>query len=357
MFAHRGRVVHAKTAGYADVASRRSMQLDTRFRIASMTKPVTAVAALKLIEEGRLGLDDPVERYLPAARELRVATSRDRDDSGEVPTVPLETPLTIRHLLTFTAGIGDEEDPSDLGRLWSERNIYSGEGSLGERMDRLLTVPLYDQPGRTWRYGWSADVLARIIEVASGESIDRYLESRIFTPLSMTSTGYTLNDHERGSLASMYTQDADRTLVYVPKPRSLPVGWTPGGGGLISTASDYMRFALMLWNGGSYDGVRVLTPESVAMMTQPHVQKGVLEEWGIDGVGWGLGLAVVYDEEATPMIDRTGDFWWTGFYGTHFFVSPETELVGVVLTQNQPSRHSWLPYPIYLAPAMAYLGL
>jgi CubicO group peptidase (beta-lactamase class C family) len=357
MFAHRGRVVYAKTAGYADIASERPMQLDTRFRIASMTKPITAVAALKLIEEGRLGLDEPVERYLPAARGMRVATSSDRNESGEVPTEPLEAPLTVRHLLTFTAGIGDEEDPSDLGSLWSERNIYNGEGTLAERVDRLLTVPLYEQPGRTWRYGWSADVLARVIEVASGDSIDRYLESRIFTPLSMNATGYTLPERERRGLASMYTQDANGSLVYVPVPRSLPHGWTPGGGGLISTASDYTRFALMLWNGGSYDGVRVITPESVAMMTRPHVTKGVLEKWGIDGVGWGLGLAVVHDGEATPMIDRTGDFWWTGFYGTHFFVSPETDLVGVVLTQNQPSPHSSLPYPVYLAPAMAYFGL
>ena len=356
MFAHRGRVVHTKAAGWADIASEEPMRLDTRFRIASMTKPVTAVAALKLIEEGRLGLDDPVERYLPSARGIRVATSTDRGENGRVPTEPIEAPLTVRHLLTFTAGIGDEGDPSDLGRLWSERNIYRGGGSLAERVDRLLTAPLYEQPGRTWRYGWSADVLARVIEVAAGESIDRFLESRIFAPLSMHATGYALPERARGRLASMYTQDRDGSLVYVPTPRSLPMGWTPGGGGLISTVSDYMRFALMLWNGGSFDGVRVLSPESVAMMTQPHVTRGVLQDWGIDGVGWGLGLAVVHDDQATPMVDSTGDFWWTGFYGTHFFVSPEKELVGVVLTQNQPSPHSSLPYPIYVAPALAQFG-
>jgi CubicO group peptidase (beta-lactamase class C family) len=357
MFAHRGQVIHAKAAGHADIETRRPMQLDTLFRIASMTKPVTAVAALKLVEEGRLGLDDPVARYLPAAGALRVATGRERDSSGRIPTAPLEIPLTVRHLLTFTAGIGSEEDPSDLGRLWRERNIYGGEGSLADRIDRMLTAPLYEQPGTTWRYGWSADVLARVLEVASGEPFDRILETRVFEPLSMNDTGYSVPETERHRLASMYTQDADGDLVLVPDPYSLPAGWTPGGGGLVSTAGDYIRFALMLWNQGAYDGVRVLSPESVSLMTRPHVTHGVLDEQEINGLAWGLGIAVVADDEATPMVDRTGDYWWAGFYGTHFFVSPETDLVGVVLTQNQPGPHSPLPYPIYIATALAFFGI
>jgi CubicO group peptidase (beta-lactamase class C family) len=357
MLAHRGRVVHATTAGYADIDSKRPMTLDTRFRIASMTKPVTAVAALTLIEDGRLDLDDLVARYIPEAKGLRVATSRDRNGDGTIPSVPLATPLTVRHLLTFTAGIGNEEDDSDLGRAWKARNIYFGVGSLADRVKRLMTAPLYEEPGRTWRYGWTSDVLARVVEVASGEPLDRLLETRIFAPLGMRSTGYLPPDHQRGDLATMYTQDEDGNLVRVETPRSDASGWTPGGSGLVSTAGDFMRFALMLWNGGIYDGARILSPESVALMTRPHVTSGVLEDWGIDGVGWGLGVAVVLDADATPMIDRTGDYWWTGFYGTNFFVSPETDLVGVVLTQNEPGPYSPLPYPIYFAPSFAYLGL
>lgn len=357
VFAHRGRVIHAKAAGYADIEAGRPMTLDTRFRIASMTKPVTAVAAMKLVEDGVLGLDDPVGDYLPSARRLRVATSRDRDRRGEVPTVPLATPLTIRHLLTFSSGIGDEEDASDLGRIWSERNVYAGDGSLADRIERLLTAPLYEEPGQRWRYGWSLDVLARVIEVASGDRFDRVLEELIFEPLSMTSTGFSVPDDRRQELASMYTQNEAGELVRVATPRSLPVGWTPGGGGLISTASDYMRFALMLWNGGTYDGVRILSPESIATMTRPHVTRGVLEAYDIEGMAWGMGLAVVDDADATPMIDYPGDFWWMGFYGTHFFVSPETDLVGVVLTQNQPGPHSPRPYPIYFATALAFFGI
>lgn len=357
MIARDGHVVHATTAGFADIESRRPMQLDTRFRMASMTKPVTAVAALALIEEGRLGLDDPVARYLPAAAGVRVAASRSINGSGVIDTVPLARPLTVRHLLTMTSGIGSEEDESDLGRIWAERYIYAGGGSLADRIDRLLTAPLYEQPGEIWRYGWSSDVLARVVEVAAGEPFDRFLQRRIFGPLGMTSTGFLPPEGQREDMARLYTQDADRNLVLRPVSPSDAVGWTPGGSGLVSTAGDWMRFALMLWNGGEYDGTRILSRRSVELMTRPHVSEGVLSEFHVEGHGWGLGLAVVMDADATPTIDSDGDFWWTGYLGTTFFVSPSTGLAGVVLTQNLPGPHSRPPYTIYLAPAFAYLGL
>ena len=137
----------------------------------------------------------------------------------------------------------------------------------------------------------------------------------------------------------------------------MPPDWTPGGSGLVSTAGDYMRFALMLWNGGSFDGTRILSEAMVETMTTPHVTSGVLVEEGIEGLGWGLGLAVVVDADGTPTIDRDGDFWWSGYYGTTFFVSPATGLVGVVLSQNQPSAHSGLPYAVFLAQTFPFLGL
>ena len=356
MFARDGHVVHATTAGYADIESRRPMQLETRFRMASMTKPVTAVAALLLIEEGRLGLDDPVARYIPAAGELRVATSIQNAAGGTIPTAPLARPLTVRDLLTFRAGIGSEEDTSDLGQLWSARYIYAGSGSLEERVDRILTAPLYEQPGARWRYGWSADVLARVVEVAAGEPFDRFLERRIFAPLGMESTGFLPPEGDRADLATMYTHDEDGDLVRVDTPRSDAVGWTPGGSGLVSTAGDYMRFALMLWNGGSYAGTRILSRSSVELMTRPHVASGPLEDQDIEGVGWGLGIAVVVDADATPLVDRNGDFWWAGYYGTNFIVSPETGVVGVILTQSQPGPFTGDAYVLYFAPAFAFWG-
>jgi CubicO group peptidase (beta-lactamase class C family) len=200
-------------------------------------------------------------------------------------------------------------------------------------------------------------VLARVVEVAAQEPLDRFLQRRIFEPLGMSSTRFMLHEEEREELARVYTQDESRNLVRVDAPRGDVVGWTAGGGGLVSTAGDYMRFALMLWNRGSYDGARILSSESVELMTQPHVTDGVLEEWDIPGVGWGLGVAVILDADATPMIDRTGDFFWSGYLGTIFWVSPETDLVSVVMTQNEPGPYSPPPYAIYFAPALASVGL
>ncbi|MCE9514471.1 MAG: beta-lactamase family protein [Mycobacterium sp.] len=345
MFARDGQVVYSTTAGYADIASGAPMELDTRFRIASMTKPVTAVAAMILIEEGRLGLDDPVSRYIPAAADLRVATSESAAPDGTIATVALDSPLTVRDLLMFSSGIGSAGD------------IYAGSGSLESRIDRLMTVPLYEQPGTQWRYGYSADVLARVVEVASGEAFGEFVVDRILEPLGMASTSYLAAGSDRDGLATMYTQDAGGRLVAVDQPRGDSLDWTPGGSGLVSTAGDYMRFALMLWNGGTYQGTQILKPETVTLMTRPAVQSGVLADEGIDGLGWGLGMAVVVDADATSTFDRTGDFWWSGTYGTTFFVSPSTGLVGIVLSQNQTGPYSPIPYAIYLTPALAFLGL
>ena len=280
------------------------MAIDTRFRIASMTKPVTAVAALLLVEDGRLGLDDPVARYIPAAGALRVATSTDFGPDGSIPTAPISRPLTVRDLLNFRSGMGSANDESDLGRVWGERQFRSGEGSLGDRVDRVLTAPLYEQPGEQWRYGRSADVLARVVEVAADEPFDQFLQRRIFTPLGMDSTRYLPPLEERAGMATLYTQDENQDLVRVEGRNPGGLSWTPGGSGLVSTAGDYLRFALMLWNRGSYDGTRILAPETIAMMTQPHVPSGVLRDMGMEGLGWGLGIAVVVDPDATPFADR-----------------------------------------------------
>ena len=357
IFARDGELVHATTAGYADIASRAPMQFDTQFRIASMTKPITAVAAMILVEEGRLGLDDPVAQYIPAAADLRVATSQTALPDGTFPSVPLDEPLTVRDLLKFASGIGGNATTSDLDRLWAGNNLYTGSGSLEQRVDRILTSPLYEQPGEVWRYGWSADVLARVVEVAADEPFGDFVTGRILDPLGMTATEFLTAESPRDRLATMYTQDSAGRLVVVDRLGGDSLDWTPGGSGLVSTASDYMRFALMLWNGGTYQDTQILKPETVTLMTRPAVESGVLIDEGIEGLGWGLGMAVVVDGDATANFDRTGDYWWSGFYGTTFFVSPSTGLVGVVLSQNQPGPYSPTPYVVYLAQALAFFGL
>jgi CubicO group peptidase (beta-lactamase class C family) len=355
-FARDGVVVSAVSAGYADREAGLPMRIDTRFRLASMTKPVTAVAAMILIQEGRLRLAAPVADFIPEARDLRVATSKNLRPDGTFPTEPLARPLTVRDLLMFQSGIGAKDDDSDLGRIWGSNDIYAGSGSLGDRVARVLSAPLYEQPGQRWRYGWSADVLARVVEVAAGVPFDQFLRERIFLPLGMSDTSFLPPSEQRDRLAAMYTQDADGALELVPLPASDAPFWTPGGSGLVSTAGDYLRFALMLWNRGAYDGVRILSPETVREMTTAHVTEGVLVDEGIEGLGWGYGLAVVVDSDATAMIDEDGDFFWSGYYATTFFVSPKKGLVGVVLAQNQPAENSPIPYPVFLAQSFAYFG-
>ena len=354
LVAHDGRVVYGRTTGFADVEGRVPMTLDTRFQIASMTKPITAVAAMILVEEGRLALDDRVDRFLPDFAELPVITGLAPD--GNVETEPLAEPLRIRHLLTFTSGLGGYgESDEPLDRAWHAREIEdAGLGSLAERIARIPGLPLYEQPGQRWRYGWSFDVLARVVELAAGEPFDAFLEKRIFSPLGMHSTSFPDAVPAEAPLAKMYTHDPDGELVREPRFDAwYGRGWTPGGGGLVSTAPDYLRFAAMLANGGTLGDVRILTPESVAAMTRLQVPSGVLADMGLDGLGWGLGVCVVADAGRTPMRDATGDFWWSGRFGSQFWISPANRTIVVLMQQTERSATSELPVTASLVQAFA----
>ena len=360
MFARDGEIVYATTAGYADVERRIPMTLDTPVRIASMTKPVTAVAAMSLVEDGLLGLDDPVSRYIPLAADLRVATRHTRNPDGGFDSVPLSHPLLVRHLLMFASGIGGNTsigDDSDLEKLWQEQGVGGGSGSLKERVERALTLPLFEQPGTLWRYGGSADVLARVMEVAAGQSFPEILEQRIFQPLGMSHTEHLPPPERQADLARVYTQDENGELVLAPKRIDEETDWTPGGGGLVSTVGDYMRFGLMLRGRGNLEGVKILEPETVAEMTRPHLASGVLVSEGLKGLGWGLGVSVVVDSEQSITIDRDGDFWWAGYFGSYWAVSPEADLVGVVISQNEPGPYSDTPFEPGAAVSLALAGL
>jgi CubicO group peptidase (beta-lactamase class C family) len=359
LVARNGRVSYAYTTGWQDVEARVPMALDTRFHLASMTKPITAVAALILIEEGKLSLDDPIERFLPAFADAAVAVDRATGAGGEserhASTRSLDRSIRVRHLLTFTSGMGGYEESDDpLDVAWRERQIEAfGLGTLAARVDRIPGLPLYEEPGQRWRYGWSLDVLARIVERVAEEPYEVFLEHRIFRPLAMESTHYRDAVPADAQLAKLYTQAADGALVlddqYEPY---YGLGWSSGGGGLISTAPDYMRFALMLANGGELDGTRILEPETVAEMTRLHVASGVLADRDLDGLGFGLGVSVVADADATPMSDRDGDYWWSGLFGTHFWISPSQRNVLVVMQQNAPSPHSGLPIAPFVVQAL-----
>ena len=360
MFAREGKIVFATTAGHADVERRIPMTLDTRVRIASLTKPITAVAAMTLVEDGMLGLDDPVSEYIPVAADLRVATRHERNADGAFDTVPPSSPLRVRHLLMFASGIGGSSSiggDSDLEALWQQRGVSAGPGSLAERVERALTLPLFEEPGTVWRYGGSADVLARVMEVAADAPLPEILRERVFRPLGMHQTEHLPPPERQGDLARIYTQDENGDLVPVPERIAEARDWTPGGGGLVSTIGDYMRFGLMMRAGGTLDGVKVLEPETVAEMTRPHLESGVLTSEGLEGLGWGLGMSVVVDADASITIDRDGDYWWAGYFGTYWAVSPDADLVGVVFSQNEPGPHSDTPYAPGAAVSLALAGL
>lgn len=358
LFARDGVPIYANAAGFKDIASEQPMAMDTLVRIASMTKPVTAVAAMILVEEGKLSLDDPVAAYLPAFAQLRVATSETPGADGAFPSAPAATPLTVRHLLMFSSGTGPGlAKDTPLAEYWDQHGIYrQPQGDLGVRVDALAQLPLFEEPGTRWRYGASADVLARVVEVASGQTISDFMQARILQPLGMTQTRYAPYRDDIPGAATVYTQNENGDLIEAALEHSA-TDWAPGGSGLVSTASDYLRFALMLWNGGEYQGVRILQQSTVDDMRRLHVPGGVLADQDIEGLGWGLGMAVVADADASIMADRNGDFWWSGYLGTTFFVSPETGLVGVILSQNEPSEFSGLPAEIFIVQALAYAGL
>ncbi len=359
LFALDGHAVYANTAGWADLEQKRPMTLDTRMRFASMTKPLTAVAAMILVEREQLSLDDPVARYIPAFAGARVAVDHSPAADGHYRTTAAD-PLLVRHLITFASGIGPgREAPgseSELWRAWMHADPRQADASsLDEATAQIATLPLFEQPGTRWRYGWSADVLARVVEVASGQSFSQFLQREIFDPLGMVDTSFLPPADRRHELATVYITGPDGELI--PIIPDSDTDYAEGGSGLISTARDYLRFALMLWNGGEYLGARVLNIATVAEMRSLHVSSGVLKTDGIDGVGWGLGMAVVADSEASLTPDRDGDFWWSGYLGTTFTISPEAGLVGVVLTQHAPGPAAEQPTVLYIIQALAFAGL
>ena len=363
IFAKDGKVIHATAKGMADIDNRIAMNTGTRFRIASMTKPITAIATLILIEEGKLSLYDPIEKFIPSAAKIRVAVQAEQMLDGKLVTEPLKRPITVFDLLTFSSGAGysdsvDNKGLSRLSHLWAESDIYKGSGSLEQRVNKIMRLPFFEQPGKIWRYGWSTDILARVVEVASKESFGDFLNKKIFLPLEMNETNFFSDENKDNHIAEVYSRNGLFNLTLVENPRSNPVDWTPGSSGLISNAEDYIKFALMLWNEGEYNGQRIVSPDSIALMRQPHIQSGVLSTQ-VDGMGFGFGVGVVMDSEKTILMDRTEDFFWSGFYGTNFFVSPQSGLVAVIMSQNQPPPASPWPgsYGVFIAPAFAFLGI
>jgi CubicO group peptidase (beta-lactamase class C family) len=321
---------------------------DTIFRIASMSKPVVAVAAMMLVEDCVLRLEDPVDGYLPELASRQVLTSFDAPLDS---TVPAERPITVRDLLTFTLGLGFGQG------MWGPPGTVPimdaltalGQGApkpaevppVDEWLRRIGELPLVCQPGERWLYNTGSDVLSALIARASGQRLEDFLRERVFTPLGMTDTGFSVPPESLDRLPTEYATDRETgaTVVYDPPSGqwSAPPAFPSGAGGLVSTIGDYAAFAAMLMGGGSYRGARLLSPASVSLMTSDQLttsQKAVsgLMPGDFDNVGWGFGMSVV--TRRTSLYHRVGTYGWTGGLGTAWFNDPAEDLVMILLTQQ-----------------------
>jgi CubicO group peptidase (beta-lactamase class C family) len=337
LVARHGKVVHLAAFGYRDLASKTPMTDDTIFAIASMTKPITCIALMTLVEEGKIGLDDPVSKYLPELAGLRVLGDAKDDTPTEIATVPAKRPVTIRDLLSHTSGFaygGFLSFDVRLGRSYTRARVQeAGMKTIAEQVERLAKVPLAHQPGDGWTYGLSHDVLGRVIEVVSGQSFDAFLKERIFTPLDLRDTSFLVPESKRDRVATIYRGGLLGSLN--PLPRNFgSATFFSGGGGLLSTARDYSRFAQMLASRGELGGVRIVKPETIALMTTNQI--GDRKALGLFQYGLGFGLEMTPGRDGgKPVLNR---YFWGGLFSTNFWVDPRHDLVALVMTQVVPTN-------------------
>jgi CubicO group peptidase (beta-lactamase class C family) len=330
LIARRGSIVQWQALGYRDVARSEPMRVDAIFQIYSMTKPITSVAALMLMEEGRLTLDDPVSRFLPEFARMQVLER------------PAVRPITIRHLLTHTAGFaaGEKLRGPTVDRLNEAR--LDELPSLAAYATGLAALPLANDPGERFSYdGVNSEVLSRVIEVVAGMPFDEFLSKRVLAPLRMLDTGFSVPLDQRARIVEMASTDAAGRLVAVSaganKPGEMLKRYPSGAGGLYSTAADYARFCQMLLNAGELDGVRILGRKTVELMMTNHLTQlsPPVNEFN-DGEGFGLGGYVVLDPARRGQLGSVGQFGWSGAAATWFTIDPHEQLVAILMMQHLP---------------------
>lgn len=355
LLARHGQVLARHSLGLMDVERARPMAEDTLFRIYSMSKPITSVALMMLVEEGRIGLHDPVQAWIPAWRGQRVWV---QGRGQQMQTRPPQQPVTVRQLLNHSSGLtyggvllpaGVEPDPVD--EVYRALDVGTRNGdSLQTLVDKLGRVPLRFEPGEAWCYSFATDVCGHLVALASGMPFEHFVQQRILTPLGLHDTGFSVPAHKAGRLAACYQFDAQRRMVLADDPATSPWLQPPalhsGGGGLVSSLTDYHRFAEMLRRGGELEGVRLLGPRTLRLMRVNHLAGDAdLRQRALDGfsemlhqgVGFGLGFATTLSE-ARAGVPGGGDFYWGGLASTIFWVDPREDLVLVFLTQLVPSR-------------------
>jgi CubicO group peptidase (beta-lactamase class C family) len=338
LVARRGRIVHFEAHGFMDLETRKPMAKDAVFRLASMSKPVTAVAVLMLVEEGKIRLSDPVSRYIPEFKDTKVAMPKTGGRGGAGQTaiylIPADREITVYDLLTHTSGLLS----SGIAQAEAQRMApKSASDTLATYIPRLGAVPLDFQPGSQWAYSGSAgpDVLSRIVEIVSGQPYDEYLRTRIFEPLGMKDTFFYPPDDRRSRIPVLYQRNG---LTRAPNQEPLTSKtYFSGAAGLMSTAEDYLQFAQMLLNGGVLNGKRLLGPRTVQLMASNHVGDMFNGKLGrpARGMGFGFLVAVIQDSVAAGLRVSNGSFGWDGLYGTQTWIDPKEQMVEIIMIQEQ----------------------
>jgi CubicO group peptidase (beta-lactamase class C family) len=340
--ARKGKVAYQQEFGFADVEKKLPLKKDAIYRIFSMSKPITGVAVMILFEEGRFLLDDPVSKYVPCWKNLQVF---DAETPEGLKLVKANREVTIRDLLRQTSGFSYGGSADAVGKLYQSTNLMAPDSTLPQMMEKACSIPLLFQPGSKWEYGVSIDMLGALVEVISGQPLDEFMQKRIFGPLKMVDTGFFVPEEKLGRFVTSYAFVTGKGLVAAPPERGVDryrqgrVTLLSGGGGLVSTASDYLRFATMLARGGELDGVRILGPKTVALMSMNQLPKGVEPAWWggkNGGNGYGFTMSVTTDVAATTGYGSVGDFGWDGAASTFFRVDPKEDLVVLVMTHRTP---------------------
>ncbi len=365
LIARNGKIVMFDAYGFRDKEAKAPMKTDTIFRIASMTKPITTVAAMMLMEEGKLSLADPVSKYIPAFADTKVSVEKkNADGTVELGLEPQRRPMTIQDLMRHTSGLTYGAVGSNkVKQSYMDMKVMVPDQTNAEMVEKLSKLALLYQPGTHWEYSQSTDVLGRVVEVASGMTLDKFIEERITKPLRMGDTAFEAAPDKRDRGARPQKEGPKNEMPAIPEI-TLKTTWKSGGGGMVSTAADYARFLQMFANGGQLDGARILSRKTIDLMTADHLPPDIimgddmyrfeaLEPSKRMGQGFGLGFAVRNDQGRNPLPGSPNDYYWGGAYGTYFWHDPRERMYVVFMMQSQTAR---LPYR-YLMRDLVYQAL
>lgn len=354
MIVRKGQIVHFDSVGMRDIANGKPVEEDTIFRIYSMSKPITSAAVMMLVEEARLRLCDPVSDYLPEFKNVQVAES---GEDGEVRLVTPRRPINIRNLFTHTSGLGYHDDTNPFVKRYYDEHVgprWDGRGpdALKNFVEAIAGAPLYHHPGEVYHYGVSIDVLGRLVEVVAGMPFGEFLRQRIFEPLGMVDTAFYVPAEKVERFACMYGPVEENGAVVPGKLKDIdPIEksqylWQDrlqgGGGGLVSTAPDYLRFCQMVLNHGELDGARLLGRKTVELMRMNHLPEGIYMDQELQAHGFGLGGYVLLNPARAEANGSVGNWGWGGAANTFFWVDFQEQMIPIIMVQHQPFQ----PYPI-----------